>query len=142
MTTSLQAKTLVVKLFAFFFFFFFFLDFFGFMACLYQNADRIVIIPSLIGPGFNSTSPARMSNMSSSRPKEAVSIPAVRRFSIDLRFSQPYPRSSDPTRKSMSARRIGGKTQALVSWHKRLLKKLLLLSNSITRVNSATKGRK
>ena len=102
----------------------------------------IVIIPSLIGPGFNSTSPARMSNMSSSRPKEAVSIPAFRRFSIDLGFSQPYPRSSDPTRKSMSARRIGGKTQALVSWHNRLLKKLLLLSNTITRVNSATKGRK
>ena len=102
-------------------------------------------IPSLIGPGFNSTSPARMSNMSSSRPKEVVSIPAFRRFSIDLRFSQPrfsYPRFSDPTRKNTSARRIGGKTQVLVSWHNRLLKKLLLLSNTITRVNSATKGRK
>ena len=121
-------------------------QFWGFLCQRIDVMSKVtLIIPSLIGPGFNSTSPARKSSMSSSRPKEAFSIPAFRRFSVDLRLSQPCfpcPNFSDSTRKSMSARRIGGKTQALVSWHNRLLKKSLLLSNTTTRVSSATKGRK
>ena len=95
-------------------------------------------LPPLKGPGFSSTSPAMMSKMArigTTEPPvtEGVSTPAFRRLSIDLHFS-------DPTRRSVDARRIG-KKQALVSWHGELLRLLLLLPTATTRVNSATKGR-
>ena len=105
------------------------------LACLGSGVINYAI-PSLVGPGFSSTSPAMMSKMASigttEHPvSEGGSNPAFRRLSIDLHFS-------DPTRRSVDARRIG-KKQALVSRYGELLRLLSLTATS--RVNSATKGR-
>ena len=94
-------------------------------------------LPSLKGPGFSSTSPAMMSKMASigttKHPASVrVSTPVLRRLSIDLHFS-------DPTRRSVDARRIG-KKQALVSRHGGEVLRFLL-PTATRRVNSATKGR-
>ena len=101
-----------------------------------MGSRETIPLPSLKGPGFSSTSPAMMSKMArigTTEPtvSEGGSTPAFRRLSIDLHFS-------DPTRRSVDARRIG-KKQALVSRHGELLRLLLLLPTANTRVNSATK---
>ena len=98
-------------------------------------------LPSLKGPGFSSTSPARMSSMASIGPtkfgeiSEGCFIPVLWRLSIDSNFS-------DATTRRTDTRRTGGKMQAAVSRHGRLLRSLLLLLSTMSRVSSKTKGRK
>ena len=75
---------------------------------VYNITFRMHFLPSLKGPGFSSTSPARMSSMASigtikfGEISERCSVPVLRRLSIDSNFS-------DATRRRTDTRRTGGK---------------------------------